>query len=236
MFVILPVFALYARDAPRRRDPHADRLRARRLRPHAGRAADPVRLGVRQMGAQARDLQRPLRLRGRQLRRRVGARASAGSSSAAACRARAPSPRRSSRSRPTSRATSCARARWPSSASPSRATFAASLIVGPVLKGWIGVPGIFALTGVLALAAMAVVRFAVPDPRAPRASARPTPGQLARVAARPAAPAPQLRHVRAARGADGAVHAGAVRAARQRPRRRAALDRVPAGARRVGRS
>jgi len=43
-------------------------------------------------------------------------------------------------------------------------TFAASLIAGPVLKAWMGVPGIFALTGVLALAAVAVVRYAVPDP------------------------------------------------------------------------
>lgn len=44
------------------------------------------------------------------------------------------------------------------------ATFALSLIVGPVLEGWIGVPGIFALTGILALAAMVVVRVAVPEP------------------------------------------------------------------------
>lgn len=43
-------------------------------------------------------------------------------------------------------------------------TFAASLIAGPVLKAWIGVPGIFALTGVLAIAAIAMVRYAVPDP------------------------------------------------------------------------
>jgi MFS family permease len=43
-------------------------------------------------------------------------------------------------------------------------TFAASLVAGPVLKAWMGVPGIFALTGVLALAAIAVVRYAVPDP------------------------------------------------------------------------
>jgi MFS family permease len=44
------------------------------------------------------------------------------------------------------------------------ATFAASLVIGPLLKGWIGVPGIFVMTGVLALAAIAVVRFAVPLP------------------------------------------------------------------------
>ena len=58
----------------------------------------------------------------------------------------------------------CARAPWPSSASRSRATFAASLIAGPVLEGVDRRAGIFALTGVLALAAIAVVRFAVPDP------------------------------------------------------------------------
>ena len=43
-------------------------------------------------------------------------------------------------------------------------TFALSMVLGPVLGRWIGVPGIFALTGVLALGAIAVVRFRVPDP------------------------------------------------------------------------
>src|SRR3954467_13498893 len=38
------------------------------------------------------------------------------------------------------------------------ATFAASLVLGPILKSFIGVPGIFAMTGLLALAAIAVVR------------------------------------------------------------------------------
>jgi predicted MFS family arabinose efflux permease len=47
------------------------------------------------------------------------------------------------------------------------ATFALSLIAGPVLGRFIGVPGIFALTGVLALSAMGVVRWVVPEP-APR--------------------------------------------------------------------
>jgi len=47
------------------------------------------------------------------------------------------------------------------------ATFALSLIAGPALSRVIGVPGIFALTGVLALAAMAVVKAVVPDPVAP---------------------------------------------------------------------
>ena len=49
--------------------------------------------------------------------------------------------------------------------------FAISFVAGPFLQRSIGVPGIFAVTGVLALAAIAVVRFAVPEappqPRAP---------------------------------------------------------------------
>jgi len=44
------------------------------------------------------------------------------------------------------------------------ATFALSLILGPVLKAWIGVPGIFVLTGVLALGAIVVLKRRVPDP------------------------------------------------------------------------
>jgi MFS family permease len=47
-------------------------------------------------------------------------------------------------------------------------TFASSLVLGPALYHAISIPGIFALTGALALAAMAVVRFAVPDPRLSR--------------------------------------------------------------------
>jgi MFS family permease len=46
------------------------------------------------------------------------------------------------------------------------ATFIVSMVAGPVLNGVFGVPGIFALTGVMALAAMLVVRFVVPDPPA----------------------------------------------------------------------
>jgi MFS family permease len=47
-------------------------------------------------------------------------------------------------------------------------TFAASLVLGPALYHAISIPGIFALTGALALAAMFVVRFLVPDPRRSR--------------------------------------------------------------------
>jgi predicted MFS family arabinose efflux permease len=43
-------------------------------------------------------------------------------------------------------------------------TFAISLVLGPVLDRAIGVPGIFALTGILALLAVWVIRSYVPDP------------------------------------------------------------------------
>jgi len=46
------------------------------------------------------------------------------------------------------------------------ATFALSMVVAPVLEGAIGVPGIFLLTAGLGLVAMLVVRFVVPDPQA----------------------------------------------------------------------
>lgn len=44
------------------------------------------------------------------------------------------------------------------------ATFSLSLILSPLLNGLLGVPGIFAMTGGLALLAMLVVRFVIPDP------------------------------------------------------------------------
>jgi MFS family permease len=43
-------------------------------------------------------------------------------------------------------------------------SFAVSMVGGPILDRTLGVPGIFALTGVLAVAALAVVRFVIPDP------------------------------------------------------------------------
>jgi MFS family permease len=59
------------------------------------------------------------------------------------------------------------------------ATFIVSMVAGPVLSGIFGVPGIFALTGVLALAAMLVVRFIVPDPPASPSGGRvQTPGTV----------------------------------------------------------
>lgn len=44
------------------------------------------------------------------------------------------------------------------------ATFIVSMVAGPVLGTVIGVPGIFMMTGVLALIAILIVRFVVPDP------------------------------------------------------------------------
>ena len=45
-------------------------------------------------------------------------------------------------------------------------TFAVSLVISSPLNHWIGVPGMFALTGALAIVAIAWVRFVIPDPRA----------------------------------------------------------------------
>jgi predicted MFS family arabinose efflux permease len=42
-------------------------------------------------------------------------------------------------------------------------TFAVSLVLGPLATNWIGVPGIFAATGVLAIAAIGVLTHLVPD-------------------------------------------------------------------------
>jgi MFS family permease len=64
-------------------------------------------------------------------------------------------------------------------------TFALSLVLGPALYRLISIPGIFAMTGVLALLAMLVVRFGVPDPRVSRfhADTEAAPAQLARALA-----------------------------------------------------
>jgi MFS family permease len=59
-------------------------------------------------------------------------------------------------------------------------TFAASLVLGPLLYQYIGIPGIFAMTGVLALFAFAVVKWGVPDPLVSRfhADAETNPARL----------------------------------------------------------
>lgn len=43
-------------------------------------------------------------------------------------------------------------------------SFAVAVVLGPILNGWIGVPGIFWLTAVLALGGIAVLQFVVPRP------------------------------------------------------------------------
>jgi predicted MFS family arabinose efflux permease len=55
--------------------------------------------------------------------------------------------------------------------------FALSLVLAPLLAAWIGLHGLFSLTGVLALAGVAVVLWRVP----PEPAAQPPPsfGELA---------------------------------------------------------
>ncbi len=59
-------------------------------------------------------------------------------------------------------------------------TFGISLVLGPTLNHYIGVPGIFTLTGVLALCAIVAVRFVVPNPLTTRVhgDAQTIPGQI----------------------------------------------------------
>ncbi len=59
-------------------------------------------------------------------------------------------------------------------------TFALSLVISSPLNHWIGVPGMFALTGVLAMVAMVWVRFVIPNPRISRfhSDAEATPAKL----------------------------------------------------------
>jgi len=65
--------------------------------------------------------------------------------------------------------------------------FAVSLVLGPLLSIWIGVPGIFWLTAILALLGVGVTLFLVPDPTrlAPHRDTGAVAGQFARVLANP---------------------------------------------------
>ncbi|GMQ87728.1 MAG: MFS transporter [Gammaproteobacteria bacterium] len=60
------------------------------------------------------------------------------------------------------------------------ASFALAMVLGPVLNTWIGVPGIFWLTALLAIAGIAVVVLAVPNPVVTRVrrDAEPVPAQF----------------------------------------------------------
>jgi len=60
------------------------------------------------------------------------------------------------------------------------ATFIVSMVAGPALARWVGVPGIFAMTGFLAVAAIAVVRFVVPEPLDDAAAKRDRPATAVR--------------------------------------------------------
>ena len=63
------------------------------------------------------------------------------------------------------------------------ASFAVAMVLGPVLNGWIGVPGIFWLTAVLAVGGIGVVAWVVPSPVVSRVhrDAEPVPAQFAAV-------------------------------------------------------
>jgi MFS family permease len=67
------------------------------------------------------------------------------------------------------------------------AAFALALVLGPVLDHWIGVPGIFWLTALLAVSGVLIVIFLVPTPPHPRVhrDAEPTRGQLRGVLVNP---------------------------------------------------
>jgi MFS family permease len=63
------------------------------------------------------------------------------------------------------------------------ASFALAMVLGPLLNSWIGVPGIFWLTAVLACGGIAVMLFIVPTPTVSRVrrDAETIPGQIASV-------------------------------------------------------
>jgi predicted MFS family arabinose efflux permease len=66
-------------------------------------------------------------------------------------------------------------------------SFAAAMILGPLLNGWIGVPGIFSLTAVLAVGGVAVIVWLVPTPAVTRShrEAEAIPAQFGRVLRNP---------------------------------------------------
>jgi MFS family permease len=65
--------------------------------------------------------------------------------------------------------------------------FTVSLVLGPILNAWIGVPGIFWLTTVLALTAVGIALFLVPTPQESHfhRDAEPVPEQFGRILSNP---------------------------------------------------
>ncbi len=92
------------------------------------------------------------------------------------------------------------------------ATFALSLIIAPALNRLIGVPGIFAMTGVLALLAMVVVYKIIPDPVISRfhSDTEASAGRFGNVLRNPELLRLDFGVFALARGTDGAVAGGAV--------------------------
>ncbi len=65
--------------------------------------------------------------------------------------------------------------------------FAAAMVMGPIINHWIGVPGIFWLTSILALVGVAIVIFVVPTPQESHLhrDAEADPGQIGKVVREP---------------------------------------------------
>lgn len=65
--------------------------------------------------------------------------------------------------------------------------FAVAMVLGPIINHWIGVPGIFWLTAVLALVGVIIVLFVVPTPRESHMhrDAEADPGQIGKVVREP---------------------------------------------------
>ncbi len=105
--------------------------------------------------------------------------------------------------------------------------FAISLVASPVVARWIGLAGLFALTGVLALACMAVVVWWTPPE--PAAACRRAARAAGRGAAARTPDATERGRLRPARGATGHVGGLARPAGAGRPGQGQPLDGVPAG-------
>ena len=86
-------------------------------------------------------------------------------------------------------------------------TFAVSLVASPWLNHVIGVPGIFAMTGVLSMLAIGVVYGVIPNvPEPDTAQEVAAAAGISRSSARHPARTAEFRHPCTARGVDGALH------------------------------